>query len=54
MKKSELSKYMSKIAKLSHKKHPRPREFYVNMRSKVGKKKLSTLPVIEDVDIDLP
>lgn len=33
----KVSKYFSKLAKEGHKKHPRPREFYIEMGSKGGR-----------------
>lgn len=36
LEKEIMSKIMSEIAKKSHKKHPRPREFYVAMGKKSG------------------
>ena len=33
-KKKIISDHMAEVARIGHKKHPRPRSFYVNMRRK--------------------
>lgn len=42
MNKKNLSKVMSELAKLSHKKHPRPKEYYSNIANKRWSKVIHT------------